>query len=233
MQPSNLDQLMDQIKSKYDVEVVPLKIGDKTLKILQFKDFEDYIEKFVVESQSVDILDLPYWGKIWDASFVLAYFLGKQPVVPGQRILEIGAGMGVVGIYAALCGHSVTITDNNEDAILFARASALLSGCPQADVRTMNWTDPGLIHPYDMIIGSEVVYDRESYPVLVQFLRKALAPNGIIFLAKNAQLRTPAFFVELTKYFKFKQTTQTIRSDGESQQIGLYAIRPKEEPTIH
>ena len=45
----------------------------------------------------VACLDLPFWAKVWEASFVLAYFLGRQPVVPGRRILEIGAGIGVVG----------------------------------------------------------------------------------------------------------------------------------------
>jgi 2-polyprenyl-3-methyl-5-hydroxy-6-metoxy-1,4-benzoquinol methylase len=232
MQHLNLDELMERIESKYSVEVNPLKIGDRTMKILQFKDFEEYIESYV-ESGSVGILDLPYWGKIWDASYVLAHFLGKQPVVPGQRILEIGAGIGVVGIYAALCGHNVTITDNNEDALLFAKASALLSGCPQVQVEMIDWADPGLLYPYDMIVGSEVVYDRQSYPLLVQFLRKALAPNGTIFISKNTELKTPTFFTELTKHFKFKHTTQKMRSNGETREIGLYAIRSKEEQTLH
>lgn len=232
MQSSSLDQLMAQIESKYTVETVPLKIGNKTLKVLQLKDFESYIES-LVETQSVGIMDLPFWAKIWDSSFMLAYFLGKQPVVPGQRILEIGTGIGILGIYVALCGHNITITDNNEDALLFARANAFLNGCPEVDIRKMDWTDPGLFYPYDMIVGSEVIYDRNSYPALVKFLRKALAPEGIIFLAKHADLKAPAFFTELTKLFKFKQTIQTIRSDGEAQQIALYAIRPKEENLVY
>jgi predicted nicotinamide N-methyase len=227
---SELDLLMEQIKRNYDVEAVPLRIGDKTLKLLQFENFEKYLEA-LVEAKPVGLMDLPYWAKVWDSSFLLAYFLGKQPVVLGRRMLEIGTGIGVVGIYTGLCGHRVTITDINEDALLFARANALLNSATQVDVRRLDWNDCAGIEPYDVIFGSEVVYDRKSYASLVNFLDKALAPNGIIFLAKDYTLQTPSFFAELTKLFEFKETTQSVRSDGESRKICLYAIRRKGERT--
>ena len=226
MQNTELDRLIEEISSKYAVEIVPLKIGDKTLRILQLKDFVGHVEE-LIESKGAGIKDLPYWAKAWDASFLLAIYLGKRPVVLGQRILEIGAGLGIVGIYAALCGHRVTITDINEDALLFARANALLNGIPDTRVMKLDWTNAVVDSPYDLIVGSEVVYERESYPVLVRFLLKALAPEGIIFLAKNSQLNTPAFFAELTRHFEYKETVQNIRSGDEAQRIGLFAIRRK------
>jgi predicted nicotinamide N-methyase len=226
MQNTELDHLIEKINSKYVVEAVPLKIGDKTLRILQLKDFEGHIEE-LIESKGAGIKDLPYWAKIWDASFLLALYLGKRPVALGQQILEIGAGMGIAGIYAALCGHRVTITDIHEDALLFARANTLLNGIPHTPVMKLDWANAVVDSPYDVIIGSEVVYERENYPVLVRFLLKALAPDGIIFLAKNARLNTPAFFAELTRHFEYKETVQTIRSGDEAQRIGLFAIRRK------
>lgn len=225
---SELDLLLEQIRKNYEVETVPLQIGNKTLKLLQFKDFEEYLTE-LIDTESVGIMDLPYWAKVWESSFLLAFFLGKQPVVLGQRMLEIGAGIGAVGIYAGLCGHRVTITDINEDALLFARANVLLNSATQVDVRKLDWNDGADIERYDVIFGSEVVYDRKSYPALVDFLNRALAPNGIIFLAKDATLHAPAFFAELTKIFEFKETTQSVRSDGEARKICLYAIRRKGE----
>jgi len=232
MKNDELDRLMVEIRNKYSVDVVPLKIGDKVLKILQIKDLEDYLEQ-LIEIKSAGFKDLPYWSKLWDASFMLAYFLGRQQVVLGRKMLEIGAGLGIVGIYATLCGHQVTITDIDDDALRFARTNALLNGLPSLDVRKLDWSDPAFDETYDVIVGSEVIYDRETYPVLVQFLRKALAPGGIIFLAKDATLHAPTFFEQLTRYFEFKQTTQAMRSDGENRQIILYAIRSKENRTVN
>ena len=225
-----LDQVMDLIGQKYAVDIVPLKIGNKTLRILQIRDYEEYLVELIDENGAA-IMDLPFWAKVWDSSFVLAYFLGKQPVVFGQHMLEIGAGMGIVGIYAALCGHRVTVTDINEDALLFARANALLNGASQVKVRMLDWASSNLSETYDVILGSEVVYDRQSYPALVSFLQKTLAPGGIIFLAKNAQLHAPLFFTELTRYFEFKQKTQTVRSGEETREISLYAVRLKQGGT--
>ena len=227
MKNHELDQLMVWIENKYAVDVVPLKIGDKVLKTLQIREFEEHLAE-LIELKAAGLMDLPYWAKVWDSSLLLAYFLGRQPVVLGRRMLEIGAGLGIVGIYAALCGHQVTITDVNEDALQFARANVLLNHVQHVEVNKLDWNDSTFEETYDVIVGSEIVYDRESYPALVEFLRRSLAPGGIIFLAKNAGLHAPNFFVELTKYFEFKQTTQTIQSDGESQQIILYAIRSKE-----
>jgi predicted nicotinamide N-methyase len=224
---TTLDDLMEQITSKYAVETVPLRIGSKTLRVLQIKNYEEYLAG-LIEAEGIGASDLPFWAKIWEASLLLAYFLGKQPVVLGQRILEIGAGIGVVGVYAALCGHRITVTDINEDALLFARANALLNGVPNMEVRRLDWRNNDSHESYESIVGSEVVYDRESYPALVRFLLDSITPNGMIFLAKNAQLNAPKFFKELTKHFELKEKIHNIRADGEDQRIALYAVRLKE-----
>jgi 2-polyprenyl-3-methyl-5-hydroxy-6-metoxy-1,4-benzoquinol methylase len=225
-----LDHIMGLIGQKYAVDTVPLTIGNRTLKILQIKDYEEYVVD-LIDGKGAAIKDLPFWAKVWESSFLLAYFLGKQPVVFGQQMLEIGCGMGIVGIYAALCGHRVTVTDINEDALLFARANALLNAVPQVRVRALDWNSSDLKETYDVILGSEVVYDRQSYPALVRFLRRTLDPKGIIFLAKNAELHAPLFFTELTKYFEFKQNSQTVRTGEQPKEISLYAIRPKQGAT--
>jgi predicted nicotinamide N-methyase len=227
MAVAELDRIMAEITAKYPVEVVPLNIGGKTLRVIQFKDLGAYIET-LVDSEPVACLDLPFWAKVWESGFVLAHFLGRQPVVAGRRILEIGAGIGIVGVYAALCGHDVTITDNNGDALLFARGHTLLNGCPHVPVRHLDWRTPELDRPYDMIVGADVVYDRRSYGDLVRFLKAALAPDGIVFLAKNEQFQARAFLAALTENFEFKQSVQTIRSEDRIQQISLFAIRPKQ-----
>jgi predicted nicotinamide N-methyase len=223
-----LDELMKQISGRYAVETVPLKIADKVLRVLQIKNYEEYVAG-LVEEKGVGALELPFWAKIWDSSLLLAFFLGKQPVALGQRILEIGAGTGIVGIYAALCGHRVTISDINEDALLFARANALLNGVPHVEVRRLDWRHPDLSEPYDLIVGSEVVYDRDLYPALVAFLRKAMAPDGLMFLAKNAQLNAPKFFELLTKDFELKEKIHRFGGEGDNQRIALYAIRMKKK----
>jgi EEF1A lysine methyltransferase 3 len=225
---AELDALMEQIGSKFAVETVPLEIGEKVLTILQLKDYEEYILN-QIETEDPDVTNAPFWAKVWEASLLLAYFLGKQPVNRQHHLLEIGAGIGIVGVYAAVCGHRVTITDINEDALLFAKANALLNGLRDVEICRLDWSDAGETRQYDMLIGSEVVYDRRSYALLVDFMRRTVKLDGMIFLAKNADLPAPTFFTELAKYFEFKKTSQTLRRDGEAQQIELFAVRHKRQ----
>lgn len=223
----SLEEILNEIRSKYEIETVPLKIGDRVLQIVQLRDYEEYIVN-QIERHDLNVTEAPFWAKLWESSFVLAYFMGRHPVNAGSRMLEIGAGIGIVGLYAALCGHQVTITDINEDALLFARANALLNGLTDVSIRRLDWNDSSENDQYDVIFGSEIVYDRRSYPALVNFLHRSLAPGGIIFLAKNKELPAPTFFHELTRLFVYKKTSQTLKSAEGIQEIELFAIRPKE-----
>jgi EEF1A lysine methyltransferase 3 len=221
-----IPEVLEQIRGKYAIETVPVKIGEKVLQIVQLKDYEEFIIN-QIEQHDLNVTEAPFWAKLWEASFVLAYFLGKQPVKAGGHMLEIGSGIGIVGVYAALCGHRVTITDINEDALLFAKANAMLNGLSESMVRRLDWSDPAETAQYDTIVGSEIVYDRRSYPALVDFMHRSLTPNGMIFLAKNADLPAPTFFTELTRHFAFKKTSQTLKNNGESHEIQLFAVRHK------
>ena len=53
---------------------------------------------------------------------------------PGERILEIGCGSGVVSIHCASNGCSVTAVDINPSAVECTRENAELNGVPM-DVR--------------------------------------------------------------------------------------------------
>ncbi len=236
----SLSEIISEIEKKYEVEVEPLKIDGKEVKLLQIKNLEEYVTSQLEnqsskEQESVEgeifyhLMNLPWWAKVWEPSFVLAYFMGKQPVIDSQRILEIGAGLGVVGVYAAMCGHNVTITDVDDDALLFCKANALLNGCYHVPVLKMDWRLPYYGKPFDIIIGSEVVYDRRTYDILVNFLDDTLSTGGTIFLAKNKDLKTPLFFAKLVERFKFKEKVVKLSGPEAVIEVALYAIKRKGE----
>ncbi|WP_123289463.1 class I SAM-dependent methyltransferase [Desulfosoma caldarium] len=226
-----LTRILATLQAKYRTETVNVKIGSDLLRILQLADFEDYVGK-LAQKEYLTLEDLPLWAKVWEASFVMASYWAHQPVVPGRRILEIGTGIGVLGVFMASKGHRVTLSDINEDALLFARANVLLNGCEgNADVQRIDWNDTFLGEPYHVIVGSEVVYDRATYPALVRFLDQALVPGGTIFLAKNTQLQAPGFFAELVTRFAYKEKIIPFEGHDEISGVALYAIRRRGETT--
>ncbi|MDZ7582489.1 MAG: hypothetical protein U5R30_18380 [Deltaproteobacteria bacterium] len=91
---------IDQFNRHYDTERRDVVIDGRSYGFLVPRSIDRFID-------SEDPLhDFPLWAKIWPASVVLARRLSRLPVVPGQRILKIGSGLGLVGIVAACSGHA-------------------------------------------------------------------------------------------------------------------------------
>ena len=111
------------------------KIGDRETEeksvVIKGRSFAILMPKFIEEYiDSQDFLqNFPLWAKVWEASWVLADFLAGLPSEPERRFLEIGCGLGLVGVVAASFGHKVIMTEHNPEAIEFARANADLNHC--------------------------------------------------------------------------------------------------------
>lgn len=223
-----LKQILERIRSKYSTEITPITLNGQTLRFLQIKDLDEIIFERLITTD-LDDFELPFWGKIWEAGIVLAAFLTAQSVISGRKILEIGCGMGVGGLFACAGGHDVTLSDYREEILNFTRANALLNDLGSIPIRELDWTKSPPQLRYDWIVGSEVVYHRPTYDALVQFLLRTLKPQGTIFLAKSTSLPTPEFFALLTQHFRFKSLEKVLRGKSREYAITLYAIKRKEE----
>ncbi|MCG6916385.1 MAG: protein N-lysine methyltransferase family protein [Deltaproteobacteria bacterium] len=228
MTNGELDKILQAIEKDYKTEIVPITVSGQSLRCLKIVDLDEIILERL-ETTDLNEAELPYWGKIWEASILLAAYLIAQPVVPGRKILEIGTGLGVSGLFAASCGHDVTLSDHKEEIIRFIRANTLLNNLDNVPVISVDWTQPASNQLYDWIVGSEVVYHRSTYDSMVQFLQQSLKPSGTIFLAKSTSLPANVFFSKLTQYFKFKQLDKVMRSGDQEFAISLYAIKRKDE----
>lgn len=223
-----LSALLEAIHQEHETELVPITIRRRTLLFLQIKDLGEIFYRRLVTGE-IDLPELPFWGRIWEAGVFLASYPMAQPVEPTRRILEIGSGMGVSGLFAAACGHEITLSDHAEDVLRFTRANALLNGMGHVPLLEIDWRNEPTGEGYDWIVGSEVVYHRPSYENLIRFLDRALKPCGTVFLAKRSDLPATAFFALLTERFQFKQLDRVMRSGEEEYSFSLYAIKRKGE----
>jgi 2-polyprenyl-3-methyl-5-hydroxy-6-metoxy-1,4-benzoquinol methylase len=219
---------MDDIEKDYQTEIVPITVSGRTLQCLQLAALDEIIIRRL-ETSDEHLSGLPFWGKIWEASIVLAAYLAAQPVLPGRKILEIGTGLGVSGLFAAACGHEVTLSDHTAPILRFIRANVLLNNLENVPIINVDWRKPAGEERYDWIIGAEVIYHRPTYDDLVRFLLQRLKPHGTIFLAKSTSLPADTFFAKLTQHFKFKRLDKTMRSEDQEFAISLYAIKRKED----
>lgn len=100
-------------------------------------------------------------------------------------MIEVGAGVGVVGLTAAALGAQVVLTD----------LAAVLPGLQQniqgnqlgdrATAAALRWGDAveHLRPPFDLVLASDVAYDAKALPALLTTLAALAGPDSHILFA--------------------------------------------------
>ena len=176
-----------------------------------------------------DVFDhFPLWAKIWEASLLLAEYLAGTTADPKKRFLEIGSGMGVAGIVASSFGHHVTLTENTADALNFARANAeknLGPGDPMPQIVALDWNNPVLKGSYDLIFGSEIIYNDRDYQPILRLFETFLRPGGEIVLAERVRKTSIAFFSQISQIFDIRAQKKILRSTDEEMMVMLCRMK--------
>ncbi|KAL3662059.1 hypothetical protein V7S43_012864 [Phytophthora oleae] len=160
-------------------------------------------------------------GKLWDSCLVLTRYLAeRRELLEGKQVVELGSGLGLVGIFCSLLGARVTLTDMEEVIPLldynirlnFPEDGSSVKGvaAPVLPIaRAHLWGEPlrDLPSQADVLVLSDVVYDPEGYAPLVSSLEAlATSPDTLVLMAHRS--RNPMehqFFDLLSQCFSCKQ----------------------------
>lgn len=112
-----------------------------------------------------------YWAFCWASGQVLArYILDNPEVVKNKRVMDFGAGSGVVAIAAIMAGAKQVIAcDIDPDALLSCQENAKLNNISFDLHHDLFDFDQEL----DLLIAADVLYDKANLPLLDVFLQKA------------------------------------------------------------
>ena len=208
---------LESFHKEYETTTNEIVINGRKFQVLLPKDLAGFIN-------TRDVLhEFPLWAKIWPASWVLAGYLAEMPVASAKKIIEIGAGTGLVSIVAASFGHDITLTESNPDALQFARANALVNGCPQLPIRQLDWNRPQLKGRVDYIVASEVTYKKDDLPPLLSLFKHCLSPDGEVLLAGEMRRVSKDFYQQLETDFKIRVQKKILRSSDEK--IAIFLLR--------
>lgn len=205
---ASLDDLLASVRARYAVHFEPVTVGGASLELLQLDDMEAYLDRLLAQTDPAKSLELPFWAKIWRSSLLLAHYVQRLP--PGAEALEIGAGVGLVGLFAAARGLRVTISDIDADAVLFTRIAILHNGLAhRATAARVDFTSDRLERRYDYILGSEILLRDDTYRGLTKFLRAHLAPapESEVILVKEYARTAKKFFKLAADDFRWSELT--------------------------
>ncbi len=155
---------------------IRIDCGSLTIPLLVVRRIEDYVDTDEL-LRADDPQEPPYWAHLWTGSRVLARLAATQLDCRGKRVVDIGCGLGLVGIAAAQRGASSVLFDYVGDGAAFAKANIDHNTCNavalQADLR-----HPPFRSDFDYCFAADVTYDVGLQESLAAFMANHLAPAG-------------------------------------------------------
>ncbi|XP_044056301.1 uncharacterized protein LOC122878043 [Siniperca chuatsi] len=184
------------------------------------KDIYHYAGQDIVIYESID-----YFGAVmWPAALALCSFLDdnrERVNLQGKKVLELGAGTGLVTIVASLLGASVTATDlpevlSNLRANVTRNTRGRCRHPPQ--VAALSWgfdlesTYPTSVYHYDYVLAADVVYHHDFLDKLLVTMKHFCKPGTTVIWANKVRFESDLTF---TENFKKAFHTSLLAEDGE------------------
>ena len=134
----------------------------------------------------------PYWGSLWAAAPKTAAMILRQAWPSRLKALELGCGIGVVGIAALIAGHDVTFADHASSAVRLAVSNAALNGFANIAGMVFDWQQP-TTDQFEFILASDVLYDVASHEPLLCTLRAMLSDHGVVWIGDPGRVHALRF----------------------------------------
>jgi predicted nicotinamide N-methyase len=139
---------------------------------------------------------LPYWAELWQSGVALADVVSARDL-RGTTVLELGAGLGLPSLAAALRGAKVLATDWADDAVALLRANAKRNSI-RLRVKRVRWDAPDALlreAPWQLVLGADLLYEERNAAQLQELLPKL---GGEILIADPGRPFARPFFERWT-----------------------------------
>lgn len=157
----------------YEVKVQWLTVaGGADLEIRSLLDRQQYADPHgEAAAAGISAACWPLFGQVWPSSRKLADLM-QTWLIGDSRILEIGCGLALASLVIHRRRGKVTASDCHPLTEAFLHANLRLNRLEGLDYRTGNWAraNPDL-GEFDLIIGSDVLYERNQPEQLAAFIQ--------------------------------------------------------------
>lgn len=154
-----------------DAELTPTRVPGLPELELWLLDPANLDRAFAAEETRRLLEHPPYWGFCWGSGLALARWVLDNPAeVRGKRVLDFGAGSGVVALACRMAGASEVIAcDLDAPALQACALNARLN-----DMRiTLSDDYFAVSGEIDLLIAADVLYDVDNRPLLDHFAGRA------------------------------------------------------------
>jgi predicted nicotinamide N-methyase len=195
-----------------DIVEESVALRGAALQVLRPRDAEALLDERAFEHEEY----LPYWAELWPSGVALARRVAAR-ALKGARVLELGCGLGLPSLAAALAGGRVLATDWSPQAIELLRENAERNGA-ELELEIADWARPEALlerAPWDLVLGADLLYERRNVAPLLELVPRLLA-KGELWLADPGRAPAEEFLAGFERL--------AVDTDG---RVTVYRLRPR------
>lgn len=200
--------------------------GEASLLIRSLRDRQQYDDPDgQAAAAGISPAAWPLFGVVWSSGLHLAAHMAGRPVKAGERILEIGCGLALASLVCHRRGADVTASDRHPLTADFLRENLRLNNLSPLPYRTGDWcAEPGPHDPdrhpaalgrFDLIIGSDVLYERDEPGHLAGFIGRHAMPTAEVVIVDPDRSNRPPFTRRMAALGFALRTTRFTAPDTE------------------
>lgn len=147
------------------------------------RDNQQYLDvDGIAEKLGISPSTWPLFGLIWDSSEVLAHVMLDYEI-GGKRILEVGCGIGLTSLLLNHRRADITATDHHPEAGNFLLKNVALNKGKEIPFFRTGWEDGDSdLGGFDLIIGSDLLYQGDHVELLAAFIDQHAKPRCKVIL---------------------------------------------------
>ncbi len=153
-----------------------VEVAGRTLRLLRPPQADELIDEAAFDEDEF----LPYWAELWPSGLALAQAVARLEL-RGVSVVELGAGLGLPSLAAALGGAGVLASDWAAEAVELLELNARHNGIGLRAAR-VRWDEPAPLlaeAPWGLVLGSDLLYELRNADLLLELLPR-LGPDVLL-----------------------------------------------------
>lgn len=202
--------------------------GGADLDIRSLLDRQQFFDPLgEAEAMGISAATWPLFGQVWPSAQKLADLMQTWEI-GGHRILEIGCGLALASMVIHRRHGNITASDCHPLTESFLKFNLGLNDLPALKYGTGNWgRDNPQLGAFDLIIGSDVLYERSHPAQLADFIQRHAAAAATVLIIDPDRSNRSAFHRAMAvNGFSLTQTKiETPLDDGQPYRGRLLQYR--------
>ena len=171
------------------------EIGDQLVRLRIPINLDDLFERGEGAGFSRDAF--PLFGIVWASGELLAHLVLDEDMA-SKRVLEVGCGLALSSLLLRRRGVDVTAMDIHPLAAELLAGNASINACGEIPFVCTSWSNENpALGRFDLIIGSDILYEPRHAEHLPAFMNRHVSANGQVLIVDPERGQTDSFVEQM------------------------------------